>query len=66
MIMNRLSVEEVTWIVGTLVEGNSIRATRRMTKHSKGVVLKLLDEVGLACIEFHDRKVRNDGTKRLQ
>jgi hypothetical protein len=38
-----------------MVEGNSIRATCRMTGHSKGAVLKLLAEVGAACLDLHDR-----------
>ena len=64
--MNRLTVEEKTKIIGALVEGNSIRATCRMTGHSKGAVLKLLAEVGEACIDFHDKHVRNVASKRIQ
>ncbi len=52
--MNKLSVDEKTRIIGALVEGNSIRSTCRMTSHSKGAVLKLLAEVGQACITFQD------------
>jgi IS1 family transposase len=64
--MNKLSVEEKTRIIGALVEGNSIRATCRMTGHSKGAVLKPLAEVGQACMDFHDRKVRNVRSRRIQ
>ena len=64
--MNKLSVEEKTKIIGALVEGNSIRATCRMTGHSKGAVLKLLAEVGAACLDFHDCKVRDVRSKRIQ
>jgi IS1 family transposase len=64
--MNKLSVDEKTRIIGALVEGNSIRATCRMTGHSKGAVLKLLGEVGRACLEFHDNKVRNVRSRRIQ
>jgi IS1 family transposase len=64
--MNKLSVEEKTRIISALVEGNSIRATCRMTNHSKGAVLKLLAEVGQACLDFHDRKVRDVKSKRVQ
>ncbi len=64
--MNKLSVEEKSKIIGALVEGNSIRATCRMTGHSKGAVLKLLAEVGAACLDFHDRKVRDVRSKRVQ
>jgi DNA-directed RNA polymerase specialized sigma24 family protein len=64
--MNKLSVEEKTKIIGALVEGNSIRATCRMTGHSKGAVLKLLAEAGQACMEFQDERVRNVRSRRIQ
>jgi IS1 family transposase len=63
---NKLTVEEKTQIISALVEGNSIRATCRMTNHSKGAVLKLLVEVGNACIKFHDERVKNVHSKRVQ
>lgn len=66
MIMNKLSVEDKTQMISALVEGNSIRATCRMTGHSKGAVLKLLAEVGTACMEFHDERVRNVRSRRVQ
>ncbi len=66
MTMNKLSVDEKTRIIGALVEGNSIRATCRMTGHGKGAVLKLLVEVGRVCMEFHDAKVRNVTSRRIQ
>jgi hypothetical protein len=47
--MNRLSVEKRAAIVGALVEGNSIRATCRMTGASKNTVTKLLVDLGYAC-----------------
>ena len=40
--MNRLSTKQRAQIVAALVEGNSIRATSRMTGAAKGTVLKLL------------------------
>ena len=64
--MNKLSVVEKTQIISALVEGNSIRATCRMTNHSKGAVLKLLVEVGAACVKFQDEHVRNIHTRRIQ
>src|SRR5262245_46948919 len=57
--MNRLSTEERAKILGCLVEGNSIRATCRMTGAAKGTVIKLLADIGTACAEYHDRHVRN-------
>lgn len=65
-IMNKLSIDEKTRIIGALVEGNSIRATCRMTGHSKGAVLKLLVEVGKACLKFQDEKLRNIRSRRVQ
>lgn len=64
--MNKLSIEEKTKIIGALVEGNSIRATCRMTGHSKGAVLKLLVEVGQAFLHFQDEKLRNIHSRRVQ
>ena len=47
--MNRLSTEKRSQIVGSLVEGNSIRATVRMTGAAKNTVTKLLVDLGAAC-----------------
>ena len=41
-IMNRLSTEKRAQIIGCLVEGNSIRATVRITGAAKNTVSKLL------------------------
>src|SRR5438874_6540341 len=64
--MNRLSAERRTAVIKALVEGNSIRATCRMTGTAKGTVLRLVAEIGAACAQFHDRTVRNIKAKRLQ
>jgi transposase-like protein len=66
VIMNQLTVEEKTQIISALVEGNSIRATCQMTNHSKGAGLKLLVEVGNACVKCHDERVVNIHSKRVQ
>jgi len=47
--MNQLSKEKRSRVVAALVEGNSIRATCRMTGVAKGTVLKLLVDLGWAC-----------------
>jgi len=49
--MNRLSIEDRAKILSCLVEGNSIRATARMTNTDKKTVLRLLADVGAACAE---------------
>ena len=64
--MNRLSTQERAQILNCLVEGNSIRATCRMTGRDKGAVLKLLADVGAACKRFHDARVMMIETKRIQ
>jgi IS1 family transposase len=64
--MNRLSTKERAQIVAALVEGNSIRATCRMTGAAKGTVLKLLVDLGAACKRYQDEKLRNLTCKRLQ
>lgn len=54
VIMNRLSTEKRAQIIGCLVEGNSIRATVRMTGAAKNTITKLLVDLGEACAEFQD------------
>ena len=64
--MNRLSTKQRAQIIAALVEGNSIRATCRMTGAAKGTVLKLLSDVGKACAEYQDKIFRNLKCKRIQ
>lgn len=52
--MNRLSTEKRAQIIGCLVEGNSIRATVRMTGAAKNTITKLLADLGEACAEYQD------------
>lgn len=52
--MNRLSTEKRAQIIGCLVEGNSIRATVRMTGAAKNTITKLLVDLGEACAEYQD------------
>lgn len=64
--MNRLSTEERARIVSCLVEGNSIRATVRMTGASKNTVAKLLADLGAACSAYQDKVFRNLKLTRIQ
>lgn len=64
--MNRLSEAQRVQVIAALVEGNSIRATVRMTGVSKDTVTKLLVEVGQACAEYQDKAFRNLACKRIQ
>lgn len=64
--MNRLPRDKQIQVLASLVEGNSIRATVRMTGVAKNTVSKLLLEVGQACERYHDTHVRNLQTKRVE
>ncbi len=64
--MNQLNAERRAHVVACLVEGDSIRATVRMTGAAKNTVTKLLVDLGLACAAFHDRHVRNLPCKRIE
>ncbi len=63
---NVLSAKRRAQIVACLVEGNSIRATCRMTGRSKGAVLKLLADLGCGCREYQDRVLRDLPCRRIQ
>src|SRR4051812_24378203 len=64
--MNQLSVERRAAIVSALVEGNSIRATCRMTGAAKNTVVKLLVDLGEMCSVYQDHVLRNLSTTRVQ
>src|SRR6266545_8234481 len=66
VIMNRLSTEKRTAVIAALVEGNSIRATVRMTGVAKDTVTKLLVDMGTVCSIHMDLQMRNLPCKRLQ
>lgn len=64
--MNRLSVKERANILSCLVEGNSIRGTARITGRSKDTVVKLLCDVGIACLEYQDKHLVNLPCTRIE
>ena len=64
--MNKLSIAARARVLACLVEGNSIRATVRMTGAAKNTVVKLLADVGAACAAYQDKTLRNLPCKRLQ
>lgn len=64
--MNTLTQAKRAQVVAALVEGNSIRATVRMTGVAKNTVVKLLAEIGTVCAEYQDRAFRNLTCKRIQ
>ena len=64
--MNRLSREKRRQVISCLVEGNSIRATVRMTGVAKDTVTKLLTDLGVVCSIYQDRVMRDLSCERLQ
>jgi len=64
--MNKLSIERKTQVIKALVEGNSIRATCRITHTAKGTVTRLLVSVGAACAKYQDEHLRNLPCKHIQ
>lgn len=65
-IMNRLTTAERARIVACLVEGNSLRATARITGFARMTIEKLLKDLGAACRAYHDANVQNLTVKRVQ
>jgi IS1 family transposase len=55
--MNRLSTEQRAKIIGLLVEGNSLRATQRLTGVSINTVSKLLADIGQACSDYQNESL---------
>lgn len=64
--MNRLSAAKRAQVVRCLVEGNSIRATVRMTGVAKNTVTNLLVDLGTACSVQMDRQMRDLPCETLQ
>lgn len=64
--MNQMHTAKRAQVVQSLVEGNSIRSTVRMTGAAKNTVVKLLADLGCACSAHHNRAVRNLKVRRLQ
>lgn len=64
--MNRLDLETRCRVVAALVEGNSIRATVRMTGAAKNTIQKLLLELGAASLAYQDRVMHNLPCRRIQ
>lgn len=64
--MNKLDKKRRIQVIASLVEGNSIRATVRMTGVAKNTIVKLLEDIGAACLEYQDKAFNNLTCKRLQ
>lgn len=64
--MNNLPIEKKVQIIQLLVEGCSLRSISRIADVSINTVIKLLVDVGHACEEFHNEKVVNVKSERIQ
>jgi len=64
--MNKLNTEKRAQILRSLAEGNSIRATARLTDTCINSVVKQLVQAGRVCSEFQDATLRNLKCKRIQ
>ena len=57
--MNKLNTQERARIISCLAEGCSLRATVRLTGFSRKGVSATLVNAGKACLEYHDKIMRN-------
>lgn len=64
--MNKLNDAKRAQVVAALVEGNSVRATVRMSGVAKNTIAKLLIELGAACSKYQDEVMRNLTCKTIQ
>jgi IS1 family transposase len=64
--MNRLDTAKRVAVVAALVEGNSLRATARMTGVARMTIEKLLRDLGEVCSCYQDEHLRNLPCKRIQ
>lgn len=65
-MVNRLSIERRSQIIGALVEGNSIRSTERMTETHRDTIMRLMVEVGTGCGKLMNEEMRDLPCKRIQ
>ena len=64
--MNKLSTDRRAPLISSLVEGNSVRATARMTDTAFNTVLKFVVDIGTVCRVYYDQSMRNLTCRRLQ
>lgn len=64
--MKTLAETQRAQVIACICEGNSIRATVRLTGISKNTITKLLVELADVCIDYQDRTLRNLRCKRVQ
>lgn len=64
--MNKLKTDKRAQILNCLVEGNSLRATARLTGAAINTVVKMLCDAGRAFSLYQDEVMRNLKCKRIQ
>jgi len=64
--MNRLDSSKRCQIISSLVEGNSLRSTSRMTGVAINTVVKLAVDAGAACSDYQDKVMRDLKCERVQ
>ena len=64
--MNKLSLEQQTQVIKVLCEGNSIRSTARITGVAVNTVVKLLRDVGAACLDYQEKVMHDLPCQKLQ
>lgn len=64
--MNKLNLDRQAQIVKALCEGNSIRSTARISGVAINTVVKLLTELGIACLAYQDEIMHDLKLNRVQ
>lgn len=64
--MNELSREQKILVISCLTEGQSIRATERLTGIHRDTIMRLGERIGRGCAELHDRMMVGIRTGRLE
>jgi len=64
--VNKLSLEQQTQVIKVLCEGNSIRSTARITGVAVNTVVKLLRDVGAACLDYQEKVMHDLPCQKLQ
>jgi hypothetical protein len=64
--MNKLTTSERAQVIRCLVDGNSIRATERITGITRNAIIRLLVDTGVACREYQDKALNGLTCKRVQ
>jgi IS1 family transposase len=64
--MNTLSNDQKTTAIQSLIEGNSIRSTERMTGIHRDTIMRLLVRTGELCVRFMDEHIKNVQAQKVQ